>query len=135
MKTIGMNHKVLEQEFIEDNSHCHLCSADMAGPCAYLFKEWMSCASSLDKSDPNDPRANPQLNHKECQGVLNNYVYVNYCKVQKVPISFLHISALQGTYLFIGTPHNPRPMLFHDDVGLDITHSPDALDEDCVGSG
>ena len=76
MKTIGMNYKVLEKEFIEENSHCHLCSADMAGPCAYLFKEWMSCASSLDKSDQNDPRATPQLNHKECQPVLNNYMYV-----------------------------------------------------------
>ena len=33
MKTIGMNHKVLEQEFIEENSHCHLCSAAATVAC------------------------------------------------------------------------------------------------------
>ena len=76
IKTIGMNHGILENEFIDENKHCHLCSADMNGPCAFPFREWMGCASALDMSDKNDPHSNPELNHKECQGVLNNYMYV-----------------------------------------------------------
>eukprot|EP01083_Nonionella_stella_P176589 618245_1 len=74
IKTIGMNHNVLEQEFIEDNKHCHLCNADMKGPCAFPFREWMGCAGALDKSDPEDPQATPDLNHPECQTVLNKYM-------------------------------------------------------------
>jgi len=74
MKTIGMNHFALEKEFIEQNKHCHLCSADMAGPCAFPFREWMACASALDMSDKADPHATPQLNHPQCQRVLNQYI-------------------------------------------------------------
>eukprot|EP01084_Bolivina_argentea_P295557 508867_1 len=74
IKTIGMNHGVLEEEFIEDNKHCHLCSADMKGPCAFPFREWMGCAAALDTSDPHDPKSTPDLNHKQCQNVLNKYV-------------------------------------------------------------
>ncbi|ETO28490.1 hypothetical protein RFI_08640 [Reticulomyxa filosa] len=52
-----MNYKLTELNFIEDNKHCHLCSTDMAGPCAYNFRLWMGCASALDKHDRNDPSA------------------------------------------------------------------------------
>ena len=76
LRTLGMNNKICETEFIEENSHCHLCSTDMAGPCAYQFRVWMACASALDNSDKNDPLSTPQLSHKQCQGALNKYVYV-----------------------------------------------------------
>ena len=74
IKTIAMNYKVLEHEFIEENSHCHLCAADMAGPCAFPFRQWMGCAAALDMSDKEDPHATPDLNHAECQKVLNKYI-------------------------------------------------------------
>lgn len=76
MKTIGMNLKILENEFIEDNSHCHLCSADMQGPCAFPFRQWMACALALDDSDSN-PNLMPNLTHGQCQGSLNRYMFRN----------------------------------------------------------
>ena len=87
VRTIGMNLKIAETEFIEDNSHCHLCSADMAGPCAYPFRVWMACAAAMDKSDKSDPNSTPQLSHKECQGALNKYVF----SLKKLHVSFLFL--------------------------------------------
>mmetsp|Transcript_59929 Transcript_59929/g.73413 ORF Transcript_59929/g.73413 Transcript_59929/m.73413 type:complete len:141 (+) Transcript_59929:35-457(+) len=74
LRTLGINYKLIEREFIDENSHCHLCSADMNGPCAWYFRVWMGCASALDNSDKNDPNSSPNLIHKSCQGALNKYI-------------------------------------------------------------
>ena len=75
LKSLAMNHKLIEKEFIQDNSHCAFCVADMESKCAYLFRVWMGC---LTASDTDDTILRP---HPECKGALNNYLYVfiNVC--------------------------------------------------------
>ena len=67
-----MNHKLIEKEFIQDNSHCSLSVADMESKCAYVFRIWMGCTVAHTYY-PYKTILRP---YPQCKRALNNYMYV-----------------------------------------------------------
>ena len=46
LRTLAINENLIEKQFRKDVSHCHFCRGDISGPCAWPFKEWMSCINA-----------------------------------------------------------------------------------------